>query len=186
MRGKTNLTGNIIVSQPKSEDPYFSQSLILIAKHSPSGAWGIMVNKPTTAINLESIMRSVGVLSHKQDKVFIGGPVDSHRVHILHSLDWSSSTTMAITDDIGVTNDVGILTAIAANEGPALFRTCVGMCGWEAGQLEGEIRGDAPWKQQNRWLNTTATIQSVFHLNEAEQWQQGIELVAKDKISSWL
>jgi putative transcriptional regulator len=186
MRGKINLTGNILVSQPKSEDPYFSKSVILIAKHGPGGAWGLMVNKPTPNISLDHIMRSAGIMSSKQDKIFIGGPVENNRVNIIHSLDWNSSTTMAITDDIGITNDIGVLAAIAQNQGPALFRTCVGMCGWEAGQLDGEYQGDPPWKQQNRWLDTPATIESVFHLTEEEQWQRGIEIVAQNKISSWL
>jgi putative transcriptional regulator len=181
-----NLTGSIIVSQPRSEEPYFSKGVIIIAKHSSSGAWGLMVNKPAPKLALDQIMQSIGIMSKKQDKVYIGGPVDTHRVHILHSLDWRSSTTMEITPDIGVTNDMSVMAAIAENEGPALFRTCVGTSGWGPGQLDGEHQGNPPWNQANRWLDAPATIESVFNLTGEEQWHRSIEIVAQSKISKWL
>jgi putative transcriptional regulator len=186
MNGKINLTGHILVSQPRNEDPYFSQSVVLIAKHSTSGAWGLVVNKPTSVITLDNIMKSAGIVSNKKDKVYFGGPVENNRVHIIHTLDWASSNTITITKDIGITNDMSILAAISQNEGPALFRTCVGVCGWEAGQLEGEYKGEHPWKSQNKWLDAPATIESVFHLTEEDQWKRAIEIVAQNKISEWL
>jgi putative transcriptional regulator len=93
---------------------------------------------------------------------------------------------MKINSDIGVTNEIAVLAAIAEGCGPALYRTSIGTCGWGPGQLDGEIRGESPWKLQNRWLNAPATIESIFNLNGEEQWQQGIEIVAQNKINSWL
>ena len=180
-----DLTGHIIVSQPSSADPYFANSVIIVAKHTPHGAWGLMVNKPTVKITLDHIMRTTGILSDKSDKVYVGGPVDSNRVYVLHTLDWQSSTTMKITKDIGVTTDVSILTAIAADEGPALFRTCLGLASWGPGQLDSECAGTLPWKQSESWLYAPATIQSTFHLTGDDQWNQSIEYVAKTAISKW-
>lgn len=181
-----SLTGNIIVSQPRSEDPYFSKGVILVAKHSATGSWGVMVNKPTPHLVLGTIMQAVGINSNKRDRVFVGGPVDTHRVLVIHSLDWQSSNTIKITSDIGITNEMGILAAISQDEGPALYRTCIGSCGWAPNQLDGEFRGDPPWKLQNRWLDAPATIESVFNLVEDDQWNRSIELVAQNKIASWL
>jgi len=186
MKGKLNLTGSIIVAPPLSEDPYFAYSVILIAKHSSSGAWGLVVNKPTSVVTIDHIMKSAGIASNKKDKVYFGGPTENNRVHIVHTLDWASSSTISITKDIGITNDMSILAAISQDQGPALFRTCVGVCGWDAGQLDGEYRGEHPWKSQNRWLDVPATIESVFHLTEEDQWKRSIDLVAQNKIASWL
>lgn len=181
-----NLSGKILVSHPKCEDPYFSKSVILLAKHGSQGAWGLMVNKQTTNLSLGTIMQAVGINSIKTDKVYVGGPVDTHRVFIVHSLDWQSSNTIQITKDIGITNELQILAAIDRNQGPSLFRTCIGQCGWGSGQLDGEYQGEHPWKPQNRWLAAPATIESVFSLSNEEQWQRGIEQVAQHTVSSWL
>ena len=186
MKGIKHLFGHILVSQPKSEDPYFSKSVILVAKHSSEGSWGLVVNKPTTSLSIGTIMQAVGIDSSKRDKVFVGGPVDTHRVFIIHSLDWRSSNTIQVTPEIGITNEMAILAAISQNEGPALYRTCVGCCGWAPNQLDGEYQGNSPWKQNNRWLDAPATIESIFNLTDDEQWQKGIEIVAQNKISSWL
>jgi putative AlgH/UPF0301 family transcriptional regulator len=93
---------------------------------------------------------------------------------------------MKITDDIGISKDVSILAAIASGEGTALFIACVGNCAWAPGQLDGEMSGEMPWHQNTSWLDTPASIESVFNLTEEEQWQRAIEIVAHDKVSSWL
>ena len=180
-----DLTGQIIVSKPKNGDPYFSNSVIVVGKHGPGGSWGMIVNKPTQKITLSVIMRQTGILCRREDKVYVGGPVDTHRVYVLHTLDWSAPTTMEINKEIGVTTDISILAAIAGNEGPALFRTCLGMCQWGPKQLDGEYKGEAPWKPYDSWLSAPASVESVFHLTGDEQWEQSIDYVAKTQVSSW-
>jgi len=186
MKEKKSLAGHIIVAHPKLEEPYFSKSVIILSKHYQGGAWGLMVNKPAPKTTIDQIMQSVGIMSKKQDRIYIGGPVDTHRVFVLHSLDWRASTTMKVSEDIGISNDISVLAAIADGVGPALYRACVGHCGWAPGQLDGELAGEIPWQHNTRWLDIPATIESVFNLNEEDQWQQGIELVAQNKIASWL
>jgi putative transcriptional regulator len=182
---KKDLTGQIIASRPNNADTYFSKSVIIVGKHSPTGSWGLVVNKPTEKITLDHIMRQTGILSKKEDKVYIGGPVDTNRVYIVHTLDWTAPTTMQITKDIGVTTDISILAAIAGNEGPALFRTCLGICQWAPKQLDGEYFGQEPWSPADSWVDAPATIEAVFHLNEEDQWIHGIDYITKNNISNW-
>jgi putative transcriptional regulator len=185
MHERLNLTGRILVTPPRNSDAHFSKGVVFIARHSSTGAWGLMFNKPTPKLTLDQIMFSVGIMSNKKDRIYLGGPIDTHRVYILHSMDWSSSSTIQITSDIGITNDMTILSAISVNEGPALFRTCLGMASWGPGQLDGEYYGESPWKQENRWLDAPATIESIFDLQEEEQWNKAIEMAAREKISKW-
>lgn len=185
MSEKKDLSGHIIVAQPNSADPYFSKSVVVIARHTPSGAWGLMVNKPTVKITLDQIMQQTGIISDKTDKIYVGGPVDNNRVYILHTLDWQSTTTMHITKDIGVTTDISVLAAISADQGPALFRTCLGLSSWGPGQLDNECLGTLPWKKSDSWLYAPATVETAFHLTGDLQWNQSIEYVAKTAISTW-
>lgn len=185
MIDKINFTGKILVSPPKSHDGIFSRSVVFIAVDNSEGSWGLMVNKPTEKITLEMVMKSAGVFSNKTDKIFFGGPVQTQRVHIIHTLDWSVNSTLVVTKDIGITNDIAILSAIAMDKGPALFRVCLGVSSWAPDQLKDEYYAEPPRKPENSWLDGPATIETVFHLSEEDQWQQAIDHVAKTKVKSW-
>lgn len=186
MSDKINFTGKILVSPPMSQDGFFSKGVVFVAKDNHMGTWGLMVNKPTDKITLDMIMKSTGIFSSKQDKIYFGGPVDTQRVHVLHTLDWSINSTMVITKDIGITNDVSVLAAISRDSGPALFRVCLGVSSWAPGQLLEEYYAEPPRRTQDSWLDAPSSIETVFHLSHEEQWEQAIEHVAKNKINSWL
>lgn len=186
MKGSLNLTGHILVSQPKSIESIFSKGVILVAKHDENGAWGVMVNKPTHKVTLSQVMQSTGIDYKSSAPIYVGGPVDTHRVHVVHTLDWHSPNTVTVTPDIGITSEMSVMAAIAGGKGPNLYRTCVGLCGWSAGQLDGEFRGLPPWKSEHRWLDAPATIDAIFDLSNDDQWSKAIEIVAATKVSDWL
>jgi len=186
MKGSLNLTGHIIVAQPKGIDSIFSKGVILVAKHNAEGAWGVMINKPTNKVNLGQVMRSTGIDSQSNESIFVGGPVDTHRIHIVHTLDWRSPNTVLVTPEIGITSEMSAMAAISAGSGPNLYRVCVGLCGWGAGQLEGEYKGLPPWKPEHRWLDAPASIEAVFDTSNDTQWEKCIDIVASSKVSDWL
>ncbi len=186
MKGSLNLTGHIIVSQPKGIESVFSKGVILVAKHNAEGAWGVMINKPTNRVNLGQVMKSTGISYNSNDPIYVGGPVDTHRIHVVHSLDWKSPNTITVTPDIGITSEMTVMAAIASNDGPNLYRVCVGLSGWTAGQLEGEYRGLPPWKPEHRWLDAPASIEAIFEAKEDDQWEKCISIVASTKVSDWL
>jgi len=185
MKGSFNLTGHILVAQPKGLESIFSKSVVLIAKHGADGAWGVMVNKSTPKVTLDAVMSSTGISYSNPEPIYVGGPVDHNRVHVVHSLDWHTGSTVMVTSEIGITSELSVMTAIAGGVGPKLYRACVGVSAWAAGQLEGEYKGLPPWKLEHRWLDAPATIESVFNNNNDEQWEKAIELVASNKIADW-
>jgi len=169
---------------------FFSRSTILIARHSQEGAWGVIVNRVFTSMEsgLSRIMLSQGIeLDDNLDQpLYVGGPVETNRLHVIHSLDWHSNSTIQVTEGLGITNDLSILAAIAGREGPENFRVCVGMCGWAPGQLEGEMSGKPPWLPEHRWLHAAADPNSVFDFQENFQWQQAIHMAARATTQAWL
>jgi putative transcriptional regulator len=185
MKGSFNLTGHILVAQPKGLESIFSKSVILVAKHGADGAWGVMVNKSTPKVTLDAVMSSTGISYTNPEPIYVGGPVEHNRVHVVHSLDWHVASTVMVTPEIGITSELSVMTAIAGGVGPKLYRACIGVSAWAAGQLEGEYKGLPPWKLEHRWLDAPATIESVFNNNNDEQWEKAIELVASNKIADW-
>jgi putative transcriptional regulator len=186
MQGSLNLTGHFLCAQPKCIDSFFARSVVVVAQHDDKHSWGVVVNKPHQTITLSDIMRTAGIEYFINDRpIYIGGPVDPGRVHVIHSLDWTGSSTIAVTPEIGITGDISILAAIAGGDGPSLYRIVAGVCVWGSKQLDGEYKGLPPWKPEHRWLDAPATLEAVFDQYGDDQWQKSIEIIAKSVISTW-
>ena len=50
------LAGQILVSQPKNQVGPFSKSVVLIAEHGLTGAWGVIVNRPSSSVSMKDVM----------------------------------------------------------------------------------------------------------------------------------
>jgi putative transcriptional regulator len=178
------LAGQILVSQPKNSDGHFAKSIVLIAQHSISGAWGVVVNRPALRVNMQAIMLAAGIEYSGNEVIYVGGPVEPTRVHVVHSMDWFSGSTLKITDEIGITGDVSVLAAISQGQGPKLYRAGVGLAVWSAGQLEGEQSGLEPWTASHKWLTTNASIDLCLTGAGEEQWQRCIDHCVSQRVSS--
>lgn len=186
MQGSLNLTGHILCAQPKCIDPYFARSVVVVAAHNENHSWGVIVNKQHSIITVSDIMSSAGIeYPLNETPIYVGGPVEQGRVHVIHSLDWTGTSTVAVTSDIGITGDISVLAAIAGGCGPSLYRIVAGMCVWGPGQLDGEYKGLPPWKLEHRWLDAPADLDAVFDQTGNNQWEKSIEIVAKSVISTW-
>lgn len=188
MEGSLNLTGHILAMPPAGSDPdsVFTRSVVLIVSHKKEGAWGLIVNKRNPRISLDIVMQSAGIEYPHAESTYVGGPVEPQRVYIVHTLDWRSQSTVAVTPEIGITGDMSVLAAISQGEGPKLYRACIGISGWAPGQLDGEYKGLPPWNAKRSWLDAPATIDAVFNSNGDEQWEQAIDIIATSKVSNWL
>ena len=179
------LAGQILVSQPKNQVGPFSKSVVLIAEQGLTGAWGVIVNRPSSSVSMKDVMLAVGIESPSEEIVYIGGPVEPVRVQVIHTMDWFSPSTLKITDEIGITGDVSILSAISTGQGPRLYRAGVGLSVWSAGQLEGEQSGIDPWNESHKWLVAPANIELCLTGAGDEQWQRAINQCVNKRISDY-
>lgn len=185
-----NYKGKLIIAQPKCISNFFAKSTILIGEHAHNGAWGIITNRVFSRLEsgLGAIMAQTGIevdgpMDHP---LYVGGPLETNRINVVHTLDWHSHSTVKVAENLGITNDLSVLVAIAGNQGPEIFRACVGICRWGEGQLEGEMAGLPPWLPEHRWLTAQATIENVFGFTEVYQWQNAILDAAKETTKEWL
>jgi putative transcriptional regulator len=177
------LTGQLLVAQPRNKEGHFARTTVLIAQHSLSSAWGVVVNRMAKTLTMQNIMTAAGIEYHGNEPIYVGGPVEPTRVHVIHSLDWSSASTLQITEDLGITGDISVLAAISMGQGPQLYRAGIGLAVWSAGQLEGEQSGLDPWTPKHQWLTTTASIELCLTGGGEEQWQRSINQCVNQKIS---
>ena len=155
---RVNLTHHFLIAMPSMADPHFAHTLIYVCEHSEKGALGIVINKPidmTLSTLFEQINIPLGDSELREARVHYGGPVQIDRGFVLHRPLGSWQSTLAISDDLGLTTSKDILEAVGHGEGPNDVLVSLGYAGWSADQLEQEI-------SQNAWLTVAADTDVLF------------------------
>lgn len=164
-----SLKGQLLLAMPGMEDPRFERAVVFICSHSSSGAMGFALNKPVASPSFTDILSEIGLKEEARKAsdlsvaphVFSGGPVEQGRGFVLHSLDYSTTTSSRIDDLACITATMDILRALANARGPERSIMLLGYAGWGAGQLEAEIA-------QNGWLTAPATRSLLFETDPEE------------------
>jgi putative transcriptional regulator len=142
------LTGRLLVAMPGIGDPRFERSVILLCAHDSDHAMGVTVNRPVDGLTIAALLERLGVAASEapSDLVLMGGPVDTERGFVLHTRDRGGNAGgVAVSGDLMLTASRDILNVMAAAASrPRRVAMAVGYAGWEAGQLEREIR-DSVW-----------------------------------------
>ena len=160
-----NLTHHFLIAMPAMVDPHFAHTLTFVCEHGPNGALGIVVNRPTD-MTLSALFEQIEVeLADAQlgrSPVFYGGPVQMDRGFVLHRPLGNWESTLAVSDDVGLTTSKDVLQALARGEGPRDVLVSLGYAGWSAGQLEQELA-------QNAWLTVDADAGVLFDVPPEER-----------------
>ena len=169
---KFNLKGQLLLAMPGMEDARFARSVILICSHGEEGCMGFILNQPISAPKFPEILEELEIEvkssnSGEDIPIFCGGPVEQGRGFVLHSLDYSSSTSARVDDLGAVTATLDVLRKLVSEEPPIDYIMMLGYAGWAEGQLEEEIA-------QNGWLTMPATRKIVFQTPHDQQYAQAL------------
>ena len=155
-----NLTHHFLIAMPAMADPHFANTLTYVCEHNEDGALGIVINKPID-MTLSSLFEQTKVpLADKvlrEAPVHFGGPVQIDRGFVLHRPLGNWQSTLAISDDLGLTTSKDVLEAVGRGDGPTDVFVSLGYAGWSAGQLEAELA-------QNAWLTVEADADVLFEV----------------------
>ncbi|MFK0571491.1 YqgE/AlgH family protein [Endozoicomonas sp.] len=154
-----NFKSHFLIAMPNMADPSFSETLTIICEHSPQGALGIVINRPST-LAMSEIFRQVGIGDYDQSDsskhaVYSGGPVSQERGFVLNSGEASWDASLEICPGLQLATSTDVLVAMAGGTGPKQALVALGYAGWGAGQLEKEI-------SENTWLTCEADPSIVF------------------------
>jgi putative transcriptional regulator len=174
-----SLAGQLLVAMPSMLDPNFQQTVTYICEHSDSGALGIIINRPMD-MDISEVLMQLSLEpreeGHLHQPVLQGGPVQSERGFVLHESPHNWDSTTEVGHSIYVTTSQDILSDVAAGNGPGRMLMALGYAGWEAGQLEHEIR-------QNAWLTVPASPDIVFETPFQDRWQAAAKSIGIDPAS---
>jgi putative transcriptional regulator len=183
-----NLTHHFLIAMPGLEDESFARSVVYLCEHSPRGALGLVINKPTD-INLKNLFDKVDLPLGRADlartPVLQGGPVQTERGFVLHEAvhadggDVNESvyaSTMTIPGGLEMTTSKDVLEAIATGAGPRKVLVTLGYSAWGEGQLESELA-------ENSWLTVGADPSVIFDTPIEERYDKALLLLG---LQSWM
>jgi len=169
-----NLIGKLLIAPPSVKGNFWAKTVIFVTEDHNRGSMGIVLNKKSQ-MTINEFSKQCGVELDMEGEVFIGGPVNTKALTLLHSTEWACGNTMQVNEEFSISSSHDILHRFAAGDLPNKWRLSVGLCAWAPKQLEHEFKGIGPYPHEFSWLKTTPNYELVFNLNGTEQWTQSIE-----------
>lgn len=177
--------GQLMAANPGNPEDGLYKSVILLINYSPKKAIGLQINYQISNFNLQSVSNDIGIDYQGDDPIYYGGNVFSNKIHVIHSTDWSGLSTVQISDELAVTNDLSVLAALSCNEGPEFFRACAGHWCWDNGILPKQLDPKTNSKLPHKWELAPADITSVFEYDGVEQWANTLKTSTKMQVAAW-
>lgn len=154
-QGQEPAAGQLLIATEPGRGGYFDQSVVLLLEHNETGSLGVCLHQPSETEVVSELQGFTPFLTPPA-RMFEGGPVSQQAAVCL------AQVSNAREDPPGwrqIFDDVGVLDLATPTElvvgAYSHMRIYVGLAGWEAGQLEGElIRGS--------WFRTHARIEEIF------------------------
>ena len=171
-----NLTHHFLIAMPAMADPNFAHTLTFVCNHNKDGALGIVVNRPiemTLSALFDQIEVPLGDAGLRGAPVHYGGPVQVDRGFVLHRPLGNWTSTLAVSDDLGLTTSKDVLEALGRGDGPGEVFVSLGYAGWSAGQLEHELG-------QNAWLTVEADADLLFATPAEQRLPAAMRLLGID------
>ncbi len=158
-------TGRFLVASRSLHDPHFARTVVYLLQHDEQGTLGLVINR-TLKITLGEALPGTELPNLGVHRLRYGGPVSSHHIiMLLRSVD-SPPHAIPILDGIYASNNMGLLQQLdTANKPAEELRLFMGHAGWEAGQLQGELR-------RNDWFVIPGDVAMVFGVDPAKLWDR--------------
>jgi putative transcriptional regulator len=140
-----SLQGVFLMSAGHLRDTNFYRTVVLMLEHTPDGAMGLVINRPS-AMTIRKALSIGGPVNSGDAPVFVGGPVEPNSLFILHNCTALAGTDREIAPGVFLAGSEHSFDAVVnpqtSGESPR-FRLLSGYSGWSGGQLESELaRGD--------------------------------------------
>ena len=162
--------GRLLVATPPMNDPNFERAVVLILTHDETGAFGLVLTRPTdlAALDDEGTLSDWIASTSAPQVLFDGGPVQRDSVIGLARFGDDDERSWATTVGETGAHSVDLNTdAINASECQRL-RLFVGYSGWGPAQLDSEIAAD-------HWFVLNSTPDDAFDDEPGTLWRRVLE-----------
>jgi len=167
--------GHILIAEPFLAGSYFNRSIIILASYNENGAIGFILNKKVD-YPVEDLFVN---FPDFDSEIHIGGPVGTDSVYFIHSLGDAIPGSIHIKENLYWGGDFDTLKmqiklGLVNSQQVRFF---LGYSGWEAGQLEEEIK-------ENSWLVTEVPQADLMTIDENSMWAESVRAMG-GKYKMW-
>lgn len=159
----------LLLSMPQMHDPNFEQSVVLLCDHTDQGAFGLVLNRPTTTAASEVIALDPPLTSRQGPLLWTGGPVEPERGWILLGAapaDADPADATEVAPGVFLSTSIDVLRRVIEAP-PRHTRVLTGYAGWGPGQLDEELSSSA-------WLTVDVDPALIFDTPADEMWDRAI------------
>jgi putative transcriptional regulator len=168
----SSLAPTLLVSMPQLQDPNFARTVVLLCEHGESGAFGLVINRPTDTSAAEAVQLTPPPVRDAGVQLWQGGPVEPQRGWILLGERPDGGESVELSDGLFLSTSLDVLRTIV-EEGWPRTRILTGYAGWGPGQLDEEFAASA-------WLTAAIDPQLVFDTPADEMWEAAIRQLGAD------
>jgi len=155
--GAQGLAGSLLIAHPNMLDPNFRRTVLFLSAHDPKdGALGVIINRPLEK-EVSEVMTELPPPGLAQVPVFLGGPVGKDQL-IFAAFEWQKGSGLKLNHNVDNT-----ATGEAGERERGAICAYIGYAGWEAGQLEAELK-------QKAWLLRKPSRSMLRFDRLAELW----------------
>ena len=172
--GASITRGSLLVATPLLNSMPWRRSVVFITESSKSSVMGTILNRPTMMTTSDATDYAV---PHTQ--IYMGGPISTQALFMLHTSDFRSSNTMDITSSWGVSSDDHMFERLAEGDIPTWYRFYMGASAWHPKQLENEIAHGA-------WMNVPAPSFTLMTEDPDDLWQKSIDSISQNMFSNYI
>ena len=158
--------GQLLIAEPSIiGDLSFNRAVILLADHNKEGSVGFILNKPLK-FKLKDLLPEI----NSEFKIYNGGPVEQDNLYFIHNIPDLIKNSIEISNGIFWGGDFE-LTKELINTGlikKKNIRFFLGYTGWDANQLETEMKA-------NSWILTKNVYENkILNKTSAQFWKERI------------
>ncbi len=160
------LQGNFLIATPQMPDPRFQEQVVYLCSHTPNGAMGLVINRPSEH-SLAEVLEGANLPlpPGPLPMVYLGGPVETKLAFFLHSAEYQAEEPLRITSSVCISQGPRFLYDLALGQGPKDYLVAVGYSGWGPGQLENELK-------HYGWLTLPGDDEILFRTPDSLKWRR--------------
>jgi putative transcriptional regulator len=163
--------GDFLISEPFMQDPSFQRSVVLLCQKQEDGYVGFTINRQIDY----TVGDLVEALADCTMPLFDGGPVGKEQMFFIHCMPELITGGIMIQKDLYWGGDFEQVKQLVQSNliDPKRIKFIVGYSGWEAGQLEEEMK-------EKSWLIAPATKSLVFQEHAEDIWKNAVKLLGDE------
>ena len=158
-----SLKAQLLLDGGNLHGSYFNRTVVLVCEHTAEGALGLVLNRISDNV-LHQVFNQILPLRLQEERLFLGGPVQTSSLSFLHSDAVQLSGN--VMSNLSISHELDELVSIGEAWAPSQrLRVFAGYAGWAPGQLDEEMKRSA-------WLVHPATLELIFDTPPEQLWRQ--------------